>query len=192
MLCWYSGRMSGCLNPGFSPLCIICWLCSSFVEWDSRPMDFVEEGQQECFYGVNPAMVCFAKLSGWESLQKACWCLVWWNGVVRLTDPHSVGQRMGINPQQRRDEPRAVLYLAILPDIISHHSFPLTVLVFCLLYSSTQCSDVFWSSISGLLVGTRFWLSPKLIPSIPLSYTSQYTNTPTEADDRQTKYSDPW
>lgn len=103
---------------------------------------------------------------------------------------------MGINLQQCRDEPRAMLYLVLfkgnrgestlqhtytLSNIVSHHSFPLKVFLFCFLYCSTLCSDVFvLFLVCSFETGFDFSpdLIPRLIPSILLSYAS----TPTEAD----------
>lgn len=122
---------------------------------------------------------------------------------------------MGRSLQQGRDEPGGMLYLislkakgnkadlgggftlqhpCTLSDIASHHSFPLKVFLFCFLYFSTQCSDVFVFLFLVCWYEPGFDFSPDCIPrlilSLPLSYASQYESTPTEADDRQINYSD--
>lgn len=123
-------------------------------------------------------MMCFVKLRFWESLQKA-WSLVWWNGVVCLTEPDCIEQRMGINLQQRRGEPGAMLYLVLfkvkgnkegertlqhpytLSNIVSHYNF-LSLFSFL----STQCSVVFVVLFLARWYGPGFVFSPNLFPTV--------------------------
>lgn len=139
-------------------------------------------------------MLCFVNLRVWESLQIVCWCSVWWNGVVWAADPNSIEQRAGINLQQCREEPCYIRVLfkakgnkerrvlcSTLSSIVSHHSFPLQVFLFCFLYGSTLCSDVFILFLV-CLYEPGFDFSPDFIPRLIPSILLSYARAPTEAD----------
>lgn len=170
---------------------------------------FMKEGQQECFYGVNPAMAeglgKFTESLLMSSVVEWC-CLTHWSWLYR-TEWVEAYSRVGMNQEAcyiwYRSRPRAIKQIwggftlqhpCTLSDIASHHSFPLKVFLFCFLYFSTQCSDVFVFLFLVCWYEPGFDFSPDCIPrlilSLPLSYASQYESTPTEADDRQINYSD--